>query len=243
MKIFLIFFFVLITIWSLKSQSVENTFPELATSKSIEFGAYILPQMGSLWNVGLGGKGKPAFSYSIGANIDIHISDRIKFETGLHLQQAELKQRSHNLRWPDDVINGQWDPTRSYEQFEAIYFSVGVDVGVNLALSKKENGWSLCSSVLLRRMLRVDDQLVINESGYIHEPIKDEFMNTYNKTQLFLRLGAQYQFRIGAHNLLRIGPGIEYSISDLISTPATNSLWTYDGGHPVFFGLKTGVIF
>ncbi|MEP6793031.1 MAG: hypothetical protein ABJB16_01805 [Saprospiraceae bacterium] len=241
MKLIFLVFLIFITIGSVQGQSAESILHEQTTQKSFQFGVSFTPQMSSLWNGGNSGEGKAGFGYSIGAQLDTRMSERINLETGIHLQRAELIQRSHHLQWPADVINGQWDKTRSYEQFEANYFSIGFDAGVIMALSTKENGWLLNTSVLLRRMLKVDDQLVINESGYLHEPIKEEFMNTYNKTQLFLCLGAQHNFGLGAHNHIRVGPEIEYSIRDLINSADESSLWVYDGAHPVFLGLKAEI--
>ncbi|MEP7324073.1 MAG: hypothetical protein ABI761_19245 [Saprospiraceae bacterium] len=241
MKLIFPVFLIFIKILSVQGQSADSTLHGQTAQKSFQFGVSITPQISKLWNGGNSGEGKAGFGYSIGTELDTRLSERIKLETGIHLQRAELIERYHHLQWPADVINGQWDKTRSYEQFEADYFSIGLDAGVIFGLGSKENGWLLNTSVLLRRMLKVDDQFVINESGYLHEPIKEEFMNIYNKTQLFLCIGAQYNLGLGAHNHIRVGPEIEYSIRDLINSSDENSLWLYDGGHPVFLGLKAGI--
>ncbi|MEO6132213.1 MAG: hypothetical protein ABIQ02_10220 [Saprospiraceae bacterium] len=212
-------------------------------TKTLQFGVFVTPQLTTVWNGSSFGKGKPALGYTGGVAIVKNMSAHLKLLTGIHVQQAELKQRSNNLRWPADVMNGEWVPGRSYEEFEAKYLSIGLNAGIILNLDKKENGWLLSSSVLLQRILKVTDQLVINESGFIREPIVDGFENVYQKTQLLINVGINYQFKTGHQSIIWIGPVFEYSIKDLILSSAVNNLWLYDGGHPVFFGLSTGIVF
>lgn len=214
-----------------------------SSPKSVHFRASLTPQVSSMWNGSRDGTGRATFGYVIEVKLVTKLSDRLQLHTGFNVQDSEIKQRYNNLQWPSDVENGMWVPGRSYEQFEAKYFAIGLDGGFDFALTTKENNWSLNGSVALRRMLNVNDKLIINESGNLHDPIEDELKNTFNKTQILISLGCNYNFHIGAGCRFFIGPSFEYSIRDLIGFSVPQILWTYDGGHPVFFGLKTGVIF
>jgi len=214
-----------------------------SSSKSIHVGASVIPQISSLWNEkgNWDGGGRAALGYVVEANLTKGLTERLKFRNGIELQKADLKQRYHNLQWPADVINGQFDPTRSYEQYEAKYMALGLDAGILLALNAKENGFSVSSSVIVRQVLNTDENFIINESGHLHDP--EELMNTFNKTQIFLSLGLHYQFRVSSDLVVMIGPDFEYSIRDLLRTSQSHLLWTYNGGHPFFAGLAMGVYF
>jgi hypothetical protein len=196
------------------------------------------PQTGSLCNADKRGSGKFVIGYQFGSNLFKKVSDKLTVETGIHLQRANLKQRYHELQWPADVINGVHDPTRSFEQYEAKYFALGLGLGLNIKMSKKVNTFCLGFSALMQRVLQFDDKLIINESGYFHYYESTALNTKNNKTQFLLATALNYNFVVNHKINFSIGPGFEYSLNDILTTKSNDIFESFAGGRPLLFGIR-----
>jgi len=225
----LLFLFFTSCLWLKGQDSIAST--------RLQFS--FIPQLGSISNGANGGNGKSGLGYEIEAGMTHQLSQKMGLETGVQLQRANIKQRSNNLQWPSDVENGAWVPGRSYEQLEVNYLSAGLSLGFNLKLtSKKDNQFSFQWSGMLKKVIDFEDNLVINESGHITHDGDIDLDNEVNKFQILLGLGFSYDMVRNHKKTFSIGPSFEYSVKDLLSSSEPTLLWTYEGGHPFFLGLK-----
>jgi hypothetical protein len=60
------------------------------------------------------------------------LSKNVSLFVGPSLQVAEVRQRLNELRWPADVINGEWVTGLSYEEYKAIFVSTGASLNLHL---------------------------------------------------------------------------------------------------------------
>jgi hypothetical protein len=230
MRIF--FFFLAVFFTSFSNLSGQNS------PKSISFGISISPQTGSLCNADKRGSSRFLVGYQFGPNLFKKVSNKLTVETGIHFQKANFKQRYHEFQWPADVINGVHDPTRSYEQYEANYFAVGLEAGLNFKLSEKVNTFNVGLFTVMQRVIQFNDKLIINESGYLHYFEGTDLQTENSKTQFLLALAFNYSFVVSHKINFSVGPSFEYSLNDLLRTTSDDVFGSLAGGHPLFVGIR-----
>ena len=74
----------------------------------------------------------------------------------------------------------------------------------------------------------------------IHD-LGDEAINgEVDPLQYFLFAGMNYNLRFQKGHRIAISIAFEYSLNDLLKDEPEHLLFTYEGGHPFFTGIKVG---
>ena len=176
------------------------------------------------------------FNYAVSGNLFFDLGQKAQFITGLTFQKINISYTDYALFFPDDVVDGEFDPTLSYWIFDYADYFLGVPLEFKFKLNRPEaiNHFFLIGGLRVQYLLGNSGDVQLVESGHVWEERDfDSFYFDENRIWSILSGGVGYKFKVGQRKCF-INPLFEYSLTKIFK----DELATDSNGYSTSFGIR-----
>ena len=176
------------------------------------------------------------FNYAISGNLFFDIGQKSQLLSGLTFHKMNISYRDHSLFFPDDFVNGMYDPTLSYWIFNYSNYFLGVPLDLKIKLNQRDlkNHFFINGGIRFQYLLGNSGYVQLVETG--HEGEERDFDYFYfdeNRFWSILTAGFGYEFKLGKGKCF-INPMYEYSLTKLYKEDTAIDA----NGHSTSFGIR-----